>query len=41
VPSSSSFDNYYCRRIQPRVDSYPNFLDVPEHNLLAYLQGFG
>jgi hypothetical protein len=38
VPSSSSLDNYYCRRTQPRLDSYPNLLNVPEHKLLAYLQ---
>jgi hypothetical protein len=37
VPSSSSFDNYYHWRTQPRVESYPNFLDTPKHKLLAYL----
>jgi hypothetical protein len=41
VPSSSSLDNYYCKRTRPTADSYPNFLDVLEHRLLAYLQEFG
>jgi hypothetical protein len=41
VPSLNSLGNYYCKRIQPRVKSDPSFLDVPEHKLLAYLQGFG
>jgi hypothetical protein len=40
-PSSSSLDSCCCTRTQPRVDSYPSFLDVPKHKLLASLQGFG
>jgi hypothetical protein len=41
VPSSGSLHNYYCKRTQPMTDSYPNFLDILEHKLLAHLQGFG
>jgi hypothetical protein len=37
VPSLNSLSSCCCRRIQPRVNSDLNFLDVPEHMLLAYL----
>jgi hypothetical protein len=30
-----------CTGTQPKVNFDPSFLDVPEHRLLAYLQGFG
>jgi hypothetical protein len=41
MPSLNSLGNYYYKRIQPRVNSDPNFLDVPKHMLSAYLQVFG
>jgi hypothetical protein len=41
VPSLNSLGNYYYKRIQPRVNSNPNFLDVPKHRLSAYLEVFG
>jgi hypothetical protein len=41
VPSLNSLGNYCCKRIQPRVNSDPSFLDVPKHRLLAYLRVFG
>jgi hypothetical protein len=41
VPSSNSLGNYCCKRIQPRVNSDPSFLEVPKYRLLACLQGFG
>jgi hypothetical protein len=37
VPSLNSLGNYCCKRIQPRVNSGPSFLDIPKHRLLAYL----
>jgi hypothetical protein len=40
-PSSISLDSCCCMRTRPRVNSSPNFLDVPEHRLSTYLQGFG
>jgi hypothetical protein len=40
MPSLNSPSNYCCKRIQPRVNSDPSFLDVPKYRLLAYLQGF-
>jgi hypothetical protein len=33
VPSSNSLGNYYCKIIQPRINSNPSFLDVPKHRL--------
>jgi hypothetical protein len=41
VSYSSSRANYCCMRTQPRAKSGPNFFDVSEHKLSAYLQGFG
>jgi hypothetical protein len=41
MPSLNSLGNYCCKRIWPRVNSDPSFLDVPTHKLLAYLQEFG
>jgi hypothetical protein len=41
VTFSNSLGSYSCKRTRPRVDSDPNFLDVTEHRLSAYLQGFG
>jgi hypothetical protein len=33
VPSSNSLVNYCCKRIQPRVNFDPIFLDVLKHSL--------
>ncbi len=41
VPSSDSLHSYCCQKTWHTVDSYPNFLDVSKHKLLAYLQEFG
>jgi hypothetical protein len=41
MPFSNSLGSYYCKRTRPRADSGPNFLDVLEHMLSAYLQEFG
>jgi hypothetical protein len=41
VPSLNSLGNYCCKRIPPRVNSDPSFLNVPKHRLLAYLRIFG
>jgi hypothetical protein len=41
VPSSDSLGNYYCMRTQPTIDSCPNFLGIPSHKPVAYLQEFG
>jgi hypothetical protein len=41
VPFSNSLGSYYCKRTWLRADSGLNFLDVLEHRLSAYLQGFG
>jgi hypothetical protein len=41
VPSLNSIGNYCCKRIKPRVNFDPSFLDVPKHRLLAYLPVFG
>jgi hypothetical protein len=41
VPSLNSLGNNYCKRIQPRVNLDPNFLDVTKHRLLAYLRVYG
>jgi hypothetical protein len=41
VSSLNSLGNYCCKRIWPRVNSDPSFLDVLEHRPLSYLQGFG
>jgi hypothetical protein len=41
VTSLNSLGNYCCKRIRPKVNFDPSFLDVPEHRLLAYLQEFG
>jgi hypothetical protein len=40
VPFSNSLGSSYCKRTRPRMDSGPNFLDVLEHRLSAYLQVF-
>jgi hypothetical protein len=40
VPSLYSLDNYCYKKIQPKVNFDPNFLDVPKHRLLAYLRVF-
>jgi hypothetical protein len=41
VPFANTLGRYYCKRTWPRADSCPHFLDVQEHRLSAYLQGFG
>jgi hypothetical protein len=41
VPSLKSLGNYCCKRIQPKVNSDPSFLDIPKHRLSAYLRVFG
>jgi hypothetical protein len=33
VPFSNTLGNYCCKRIQPRVNFDPSFLDVPKHRL--------
>jgi hypothetical protein len=38
VPSLNSLGNYCCKRIPPRVNSDPSFLDVPKHRLLAIFE---
>jgi hypothetical protein len=37
VPSLNSLGNYCYKRIQPRVNFDPSFLDVLKHMLSAYL----
>jgi hypothetical protein len=41
VPSLYSLDNYCYKKIQPKVNFDPNFLDVSKHRLSTYLQVFG
>jgi hypothetical protein len=40
VPSLYSLDNYCYKKIQPKVDFDPSFLDVPKHRLSTYLRVF-
>jgi hypothetical protein len=37
VLSSSFLDNYYYRRSQHTIDSYPNFFHIAGHKFLAYI----
>jgi hypothetical protein len=39
VPFSDSPGSYCCMRIQPRVSTYPNSLDVPLRKLITYPAG--
>jgi hypothetical protein len=41
VPSLYSLENYCYKKIQPKVNLDPSYLDVPKHKLSAYLRVFG